>query len=251
MPGGIEDKPGKLRYGHNDFSKRLWEPATHRLQLQPKRFWELAPGAKPQRASEAPVAPERVGFKVGDEANVPVFGGFMPKRGVTPSQALLDIFAHPDRYRMECATATWVIYHRAILDLIGPHDFDRVFGDMMISMASSESALAPFLEPPAGSGDSKREATPELRQQVVAGDRVYIDNPDVSSEGAHGGFGGQNAFQLGDGNLVGHPFGFFTESGIKAKLNAHRVDNPKVEARLSAASTRLGTKILAEDLEPE
>src|SRR3954469_7706084 len=47
-------------------------------------------------------------------------GGRMRLRaGVKPSDAINDIFAHGDKYAMECATGTMVILYKGMLDRLG------------------------------------------------------------------------------------------------------------------------------------
>lgn len=174
-------------------------------------------------------------------------GTFHVRDGVRPSQALRDVFAHPDAYRFECATALVLVHYKAMLELVGDDDFDRMCPRLRVGPWETDEA---FVRHTRSEGDSAVEASEERRRHFRAGDYGYIKNWDVSEKGARAGWQGENVIALGDGRFYGHPFGVTTEDSIVQHLNTHRVEGAARPAGLLDLRMELGSSILDEDQSP-
>jgi protein-glutamine gamma-glutamyltransferase len=166
-------------------------------------------------------------------------GSLLP--GVKPSDALNEIFKGGNKY--ECGTAMTIVYYKAILDLIGPQDFDRVCANMRIGPGYGTGMVPHYTE--AGGSHTAADGNP-----LAPGDRGYITNWDVSSAGRTAGWSGENVVYLGEGKYYGHPFGIETAEHMIEYMGNHR--NPG-STRPASHSTMLGSinaSILAEDKVP-
>ena len=93
-----------------------------------------------------------------------------------------------------------------------------------------------------------RSAAPE--SLLRAGERGYITNWDVSSEGSRLGWSGENVVYLGNGLYYGHPFGIRSAEHIIKYMNGHRREGSTRPASHSTQQGVLGAKILLEDKVP-
>ena len=59
-------------------------------------------------------------------------GGFQLRYGVTPSDAIQDIYKNSSLYAFECATAKVIIYYHAVLNSIGEHLFNQLFQNLYL-----------------------------------------------------------------------------------------------------------------------
>ena len=137
-----------------------------------------------------------------------------------PSEALNDIFENGGAYGFECATAMMVIYHKAILDHLGPEKFDALFSDpKMLAFFrwdiedSDFTAVKSILETP---GIGARPPVP--------GTHYYFANPDASDENS--AFRGENVIYLGEGKYYAH--------GVVGATGKYVVTEKELLASLSA-----------------
>ncbi len=170
---------------------------------------------------------------------------FTVRPGVRPSDAVNAVFANPAACKFECGTAMTLVYYRALLDLLGPRDFDRVCAKLTLAPHSHEP-LTPFYAEQGGIADPAR---PE--HALKPGDRGYLKNWEVSRQGLFGGWQGENIIALGDGRFYGHPFGIETAESMIAALNALRKPGSARSASLTNLQGGLRPELFAEDLEPD
>lgn len=127
----------------------------------------------------------------------------VPKPGIAPSAAVEDLFRNSDLYRFECGTAAVIVFHAAMLDLLGRKEFDRRFFDLKIGPWE----MSPFMR-------SVLERKASFPSQLLPGDYTYFENPGVSWLGQARGWMGENAFSVGQDFYYGHGF----RGGIVDKL---------------------------------
>lgn len=174
-------------------------------------------------------------------------GVFKRKEGVSPSDALEDIFKNPSQYGFECATALVIVYYKAMYDLVGRADFDRLCKDVKIGPWAYEGDLSRLM---VTEGNGSREASPERRATLRAGEYGYFMNWDVSAKGRDEGWQGENVIFLGGQRFYGHPFGIATEREIVSHLNEWRKPSARRSASLLDLRMNLSTDVLAEDKTP-
>jgi len=170
------------------------------------------------------------------------------KRGQSASAAIKDVFENPQQYQFECATALVLLRYKAIMELVGEKDFDRICKDLKVGPWDQEghAEAAWKVEGKAGDG-SKIAMSAEDAKKVKPGDYTYFKNWSVSLSGYNGGWQGENVISLGGDKYYGHPFGITTGKEIVAYLNQHRQPNAKKEASLLDVRARLDPSILRED----
>ena len=175
-------------------------------------------------------------------------GFFRVAEGVRPSAAVNDIFENPKRYRFPSNVATTIVYLKAMLDLLGPNDFDRVAPGLMMGPWSPTDFV---LEMAKISGSSRYAADEKFRADIRAGDEAYFLNPSASPEAKRTRGAAQNAIYLGDGKWYAHPFGITTEKAIRDYLNSTSVPGVGDKAHLTQMQTRMQTELLREDKDPK
>jgi protein-glutamine gamma-glutamyltransferase len=164
-----------------------------------------------------------------------------------PHKALEDIFKRGSEYTFECATAITIVHYKAMLDLLGPKDFDRICSDLRIGAWVNEDHLHRYKSITGSAVD----ATPDRRASLDVGDYGYFKNWDVSEAGFAAGWQGENVIYLGDGRFYGHPFGVTTEDEIVASLNGERKAGSTRPASFLDLRIQLLTGVLDEDRVPE
>ena len=188
----------------------------------------------------------------GDEEDYDDGMGVMVLTGEVPaSTAVQDMFDNPGMYRFECATALTVARYKAMLDLIGPRDFDRIFDDIRIGPweADDDATRAWKATGRAVHGDDV-EASAATIAATKPGDYAYFKNWDVSKSGMDGGWQGENVIFLGDGLYYGHPFGVTSGEAIVEHLNEYRKRGSTRSASLLDLRANIGRSILAQDKDP-
>lgn len=174
-------------------------------------------------------------------------GTFKLKPGVKPSEAFDDIFKNPSKYKFECATGLVVLQYKAMRDLLGKDDFDRVFSGLRVGPWQTDAGYDKHVKFEGGS----TEATPERRGEVRAGDYGYFKNWDVSDDARKRGWQGENVVFLGEVNgermFFGHPFGIASEKKIVDYLNSERNAGSTRSASYLDVNGRIQDSILAED----
>lgn len=175
------------------------------------------------------------------------------RAGAKPADALRDIFAQPEKYQFECATAICVIRYKAILDLIGEKDFNRIMGDLKIGPWEQENDAAKAWSVRGKAQDGSKIAASEkdVKADLKPGDYTYFKNWSVSLSGWSGGWQGENVIYLGGGKYYGHPFGVTTGQAIVDHLNTNRQNRGNVKsASLMDLRASLDPSILKNDKNP-
>lgn len=135
-------------------------------------------------------------------------GGFALKNGVLPADAIRDIYKNPSEYATECATAVFIVFYKAVLDVYGDALFNKVFPDIELMNWHHVDPLFRRI------GLMRRTAA------VLPGDRQYFINPDVNPEVPE--WQGENVIVLGDGTYYGHGLGIYGADEIIRQLNENR-----------------------------
>ncbi|WP_246941984.1 protein-glutamine gamma-glutamyltransferase [Bacillus pinisoli] len=132
-------------------------------------------------------------------------GGFLLKRDVNPSEAILDIFKNSSKYAFECATACVIIFYRAVLKSIGKPFFDSLFQNIYLYSwhADPDLGIRTF-----------------HGKHFLPGDIVYFNNPDFNPETPW--YRGVNAVVMTEGKYFGHGFGIKTDEEMIDMLNKKR-----------------------------
>ncbi len=174
-------------------------------------------------------------------------GTFALQAGVKPSTAFDDIFNNPGAYKFECATALVITQYKAMRELLGPQDFDRVASKLKIGPWQSESTLDRSIT----ITGSTSEATAAKKASLKAGDYGYFQNWDVSDDGREAGWQGENVIYLGDGKFYGHPFGVASEQTIVDHLNTQRTPGSTRSASFLDLRSELSSSLLNEATKKE
>ncbi|MEK4065919.1 protein-glutamine gamma-glutamyltransferase [Peribacillus sp. FSL R5-0717] len=143
-------------------------------------------------------------------------GTFTLQPGILPHAALVDIFMNGGLYAFECGTAMIVTFLKAILDLIGPRNFDYLFSDLFLYDFRPPRNMALIVH-------QGRDYSP--------GDCVYFKNPDHDL--ATPEWQGENAILLGNNLFYGHGIGITTAQGIIDELNSNRKPFATISAFLT------------------
>lgn len=134
-------------------------------------------------------------------------GGFQLRPGVSPAAAIRDIYRNGPLYAFECATAIPIVYYKAVLDVLGDRQFDRLFQDLLLYSWNYDSDLGLIQE----FTDADR---------AIPGDVLYFANPDHHPRMPE--WQGVNVVVIDDNLFYGHGVGVTTGQEILAGLNARR-----------------------------
>jgi len=134
-------------------------------------------------------------------------GGFLLKQGVRPSEAIRDIYQSGPMYAFECATAIPIVYYKAVLDVMGEEQFDRLFQNLLLYSWNYDSDL----------GLIQERVSPE---RAFPGDVLYFDNPDFHPRAPE--WQGVNVVMIDDNLFFGHGVGITTGEEIIHGLNMRR-----------------------------
>lgn len=151
-------------------------------------------------------------------------GGFRLKSGVTPSDAINDIYTNGNKYATECATAIMIIYYKALIDSYGEEIFNQVFNKIYLMDWNGEEPLL------------RDATTPKPVGDILLGDRVYFNNPDFNPQTPE--WRGENAIVLPDSLYYGHGIGVHNADTIIAELNRQRKPNATQSAYLPKSAGR-------------
>lgn len=143
-------------------------------------------------------------------------GTFTLQPGVLPHAALVDIFINGSLYAFECGTAIVVTFLKAILDLIGPRNFDDLFSNLVLY----------DWHPP-----QNMELSIHKGRDYLPGDCVYFKNPDHDPTTPE--WQGENAILLGKDLFYGHGIGITSSQGIIDELNSNRKPFATISAFLT------------------
>ncbi|MBU3146270.1 protein-glutamine gamma-glutamyltransferase [Clostridium sp. CF012] len=159
-------------------------------------------------------------------------GGFILKKGITPSAAINDISINSSKYGTECATAMIIIYYQALLNIFPEKNFNELFPKIQLMNWHYIDDLledAGYLE---------------KRSDYLPGDRRYFDNPDVNPVKPE--WQGENVIDLSNGIYFGHGIGIGNAEEIISELNKFRIAGAKSSAYLLDSAARLDFKNLAD-----
>lgn len=135
-------------------------------------------------------------------------GGFKLKSGVSPSEAIEDIFTYGVAYATECATAMMIVYYKALLNVFGRRFFDERFTSIYLM---NWHITDPLL---------KAVGIPRRTKDFLLGDRAYFSNPDVDPKTPE--WQGENVIVLPGGFYYGHGIGITSAEEIMRVLNDNR-----------------------------
>ncbi|MGH4117330.1 protein-glutamine gamma-glutamyltransferase [Clostridium sp.] len=158
-------------------------------------------------------------------------GGFLLKKGITPSVAIKDISINSSKYGTECATAMIIVYYEALLNTFKEELFNEIFTEIhLMNWHYIDKLLyeAGYLE---------------KRSDYLPGDRRYISNPDVNPVTPQ--WQGENIIELGSELYYGHGIGIGSAYEIVSELNKQRKDNATTSAYLLDSAAVLDYKNLA------
>lgn len=164
-------------------------------------------------------------------------GAFKPRFFMKPSESVRDLFAHPERYEYECATAMVIVYYKAMLDVLGDKRFNEVCRDLQIGPWVMEADLERLF---VRRGDSIPISEPPLE----LGEHTYVKNFDVSPEGREAGWQGENVIYVGDGLYYGHPFGIVDSQEIRSALDGQRNQGSTQPSSFVNFSIVIGTDLI-------
>ncbi len=131
-------------------------------------------------------------------------GVFSNKPGVSASAAVDSIFDKPKRNSFDCGTASKrVVLYRALQNLLGQRDFDRVFKNLTIGQTIASPELSIELRPTGGT--SVEKVAPErFVHELLPGDIVYFGKDAPTASDRRSGTSGEWAIYLGEGMFYGH-----------------------------------------------
>ncbi|HNX63797.1 MAG TPA: protein-glutamine gamma-glutamyltransferase [Oscillospiraceae bacterium] len=158
-------------------------------------------------------------------------GGFLLKSGVTPSDAIRDIFINASLYATECSTAIVIIYYKALLNVFKKERFNKIFPKIRLKNWHSLDNLL------------KEGGTLKKENDYLPGDRRYIENPDVDPKLPE--YQGENIVDIGHGLYYGHGVGVSNLETIINELNKFRIKHSKKSAFLKDSAARLNFKKLS------
>ncbi|QFT89267.1 Protein-glutamine gamma-glutamyltransferase [Bacillus sp. THAF10] len=130
-------------------------------------------------------------------------GGFLLKKTVSPSDAIIDIFTNSSNYAFECATAMVINLYHGLLLTIGKRLFDKLFKELYLYSWHFDADLVM---------DSSHT------YHLIPGDIVYFDNPDYNPMTFW--WRGENALYMGSDQYFGHGIGIQSKKYIVDFLNS-------------------------------
>jgi len=157
-------------------------------------------------------------------------GGFILKKGITPSVAIEDISINSSKYGTECATAMIIIYYQALLNIFS----DKLFNEVFPKIALMNWHYI----------DDKLEDVGYLERHsnYLPGDRRYFSNPDVNPVKPE--WQGENVIYLDNGIYFGHGIGVGNSDKIISELNEFRTEDAKTSAYILDSAARPDFKSL-------
>ena len=159
-------------------------------------------------------------------------GGFKLKSGVIPSEGLEDIYLNGGKYASECATAMVIVFYKAVLNVFGAAQFNRLFPSIYLMNWHSIDPILREIGSPRETGD------------IMLGDRGYFRNPEVDPKTPE--WQGENVIILPESLYYGHGIGVMGGDRIIRALNANRKKNATQSAYLMDAVSRPNYKRIAE-----
>ena len=152
-------------------------------------------------------------------------GGFLLKDNAKSSAAIKDIYINGSAYATECATATVIVYLKAVLDVYPPALYDLTFNEIYLMNWHS-------VNPPLSGIGQLFDI-----KAFLPGDRTYFMNPDVNPETPE--WQGENTVVLSPDSYYGPGLGIHDEAAMVRMLNHHRVEDAQETAYLLKQAGRL------------
>lgn len=146
--------------------------------------------------------------------------GYVLRPGAAPSMAIADIFKNGQEYAFECSTAMVIVYYYAVLNVIGPRYFNRLFQNLFVWNWSYDEDL---------------KIITKSGRDFIPGDILYFHNPDFK----HPVWIGENAIYLGNNLYYGHDIGVVTKEKMIETLNSLRKPDATRSAYLLSQHSRL------------
>jgi protein-glutamine gamma-glutamyltransferase len=159
-------------------------------------------------------------------------GGFVLKRKVKPSDAILDIFQNGSQYSTECATAMMIVYYKALLNVYSTSLFNKLFPKIELMNWHRIDKLL------------REVGLMKQRKDYLPGDRRYFKNPDVNPLRPQ--WQGENVIDLGNEFYYGHGIGIHKADTIIQALNKNRIEDADESAKLVDSAGRPDFKKLAD-----
>lgn len=156
-------------------------------------------------------------------------GAFILKKGISPTNAIRDIFQQGSKYAFECATAIVIVFYKAVLDSIGEKAFNYLFSNIVLYDWHYDEDL----------GIHTRSGN-----DYLPGDCLYFKNPEFDPNTPQ--WRGENTIYLGKDMYYGHGIGIRTANGIIEALNKYRKENATETAYLKQQVTRLDYRYLSQ-----
>lgn len=182
--------------------------------------------------------------------NVDASGTLTLKPGVKASDAINDMLSNNGKYGFECATGLVATYYVAMLDVLGPKDFDRVASDLRIGPWDMENDLERLMIETHPDGGWNAEVALKNPDKLLPGGYYYFRNWDVTDEARARGWQGENVIYLGGGKFYGHGIGLGPGSDFVTKLKAESKPDGKTPSLLNL-HRYLSTDVLKLDLDPQ
>ena len=135
---------------------------------------------------------------------------------VPPHVALNDIFINGQLYAFECGTAILVVFYKAILDSIGPNNFDRIFPDLFLYNWHYHQNLSILVHE---------------GLDYLPGDCLYFKNPDFAPHTPE--WQGENAIMINENLYFAHGIGVTDQQEIINELNDNRIFGSMISAYLT------------------
>lgn len=157
-------------------------------------------------------------------------GGFRLKSGVSPSEAIRDIFENGRKYGTECATAMVIVYYGALLSVLGQEKFDRIFPKIELMNWHHIDRLL------------REIGLMRKYPFYLPGDRLYFANPDVDPLTPE--WQGENVIDLNGKLYYGHGVGILDGKTIINALNENRIEDADDSAYLMDSAGRPNYKRL-------
>lgn len=164
-------------------------------------------------------------------------GGFQLKDGANPAQAIRDIYENGGKYATECATAMVIVYYKALLEVFGESQFNKLFKDIYLMNWHITDPLLSAV------------GTPKPAADKLLGDRGYFANPDVDPQTPQ--WQGENVIIMPGGLYYGHGVGMLTADQIIRDLNGNRSFGATKSAYFTDSVGRPDFKLLAGYDHPE
>ncbi len=158
-------------------------------------------------------------------------GGFAVKQGVSPYDAISDIYKNGPKYGTECSTAIIILYYGALIKVYPKELFDIAFSGLQLYNWK-------FIDSDLGIN------TRLYASRDIPGDCRYFENPEFNPETPE--WRGENAIDLGNGKFYGHGIGINTADEIVEKLNRHKAHPSAPSAFLNNSVTNPNYKHLFE-----